>query len=1180
MSSTQVLPKPSITGSNGSNISVYDNDNDSDISIGTDDGFGDGSNGPLPSLKTFGTEGSINKMPGSSLLRSVNKTEQASKAFSSNHGSIKSLKSLKSDHTYDFDGKNSGHLTTGYASDDGDEFGEDTDTTTTAAAAAAATTSLEPPPPPQSSSSPKVPAWKLREQARRTTDAPPSQNKFINNKDDKTKRSPVRSVRKTSSSNINHHQQGGGSGASSESSWFQKLTTKKETDEEKEKRLKRESLIEKQDSSRWGKDILEEDSSEEPDDDDGDAIIPKAPTTDGEDSKDDENEEDESDTVKKVNTLIKKSFGSALVSYTKKDTVSPDRPPASAFSSSEEKDGGDDEVEESIIRPATIAERRSSRGSRWAMMGSAAITSVRNMKKGWGEEKDTEPHEDDPITEGDDREKESEKEKHNDGADDVAEALQEKGTGRRRSAMWKNRGAMAFTSVRNAWGGGAASRRRELECSDESSSHADDSLDARSVHSDPGGSNRDSTKESNNNINDNSDGNNLLSSIGNFWEHTRARFDPEVWSDPEIQESVAAIEKLKKKLDDCRNEHRSDTRRRERQIENSIMQQKTFLARKLHRQMYGYKRDPFHSCIKEVYEKEILIIVHEATTLGGDGDDDSQREKDDIDELLDSKKFDFDLKEAETDAKKKGGEGLRGVLSFGRKDKTKGETNSISGDPSLRSEDPSTVKSVAHDSLVPLETKLLRAQHNEWMTDHQMELARGFQQKSVEHLYDILPELRKEHEKIKAIPQEKMDEKIKELEASNNALKEAYQAHVEAQEKLLAIYRERYDPSVYRDDAEEENENKKKEDNKAEGNDNFASSPSTPTRGPQKRPNMWAKKMGQSVRGLFGPKKDESSKDERKAKDDDNSVGNNSDDGGFSLATPISAGSEKKFVLSFGSQAGSIIANFSTPPLDSGDLPPLSTITKASQSLESAKDSAAAAWTFSQMDKASLPETLAEKRAKRAAARKASSDIFAQSETKSQPSNGGTTTPAATSRSELLRRARQARKESAAALGSSSSCIIAAPESPAKSRRSNGLRSKMSSTRKELSMRDLVTSAGDSRRKFKENDSRMGGLTENQDELPLSSPSGDASSHSNGTRSLLSAERLRISRDLRPDDGLSQTSQHSLHERKPRGQSLKNSSPFKEENENDTDDLIGEDSMRELQDVDEFGGEAISSAAR
>lgn len=1184
MSSTQVLPKPPINGSNGnSNISSeHDNDNDSDISIGMDDDFSGGPNGPLPSLKTFDTEGSINKMPGSSLLRSVNKTEQASKAFSSNHGSVKSLKSLKSDHTYDFDGKNSGHFRTGYTSDDVDEFGEDADTTTEAAAAAATSISSEPPPPPQSASSPRVPAWKLREQARRTTDAPPLQSKFISSNDgsNKTKRSPVRSVRKTSSSSSNQQQQQ--DGASSESSWFQKLTSKKETDEEKEKRLKRESLIEKQDSSRWGKDILEEDSSEEldgEDDDDGDdAILPKATTTDGEnrkDDEDDEKEEDESDTVKKVKTLIEKSFGSALVSHTKKDRVSPDRPPASAFSSSKEED--DDDDEENSIRPAT------SRGNRWAMMGSAAITSVRNMKKGWGEDKDSEPHEDDPITEGDDGEKESQKEKSNndgegDGDDDVTEELQQKDTGRRRSAMWKNRGTMAFTSVRNAWGGGAASRRRELENGDESSSHADDGLDANSVHSDPGWSDRESTKKPNNNSNDKSDGNNLLSSIGTFWEHTRARFDPEVWADPEIQESVAAIEKLKKKLDDCRNEHRSDTRRRERQIENSIMQQKTFLARKLHRQMYGYKRDPFHSCIKEVYEKEILIIVHEATTLGGGDDDDSQREKDDIDELLDSKKFDFDFKEA--DDKKKGGEGLGGLLSFGRKDKKRGETNSISGDPSLRSEDPSTIRSVTHDSLVPLETKLLRAQHNEWMTDHQMELARGFQQKSVERLYDLLPELRKEHEKLKAIPQEKMDEKIKELEASNNALKEAYQAHVEAQEKLLAIYRERYVPSVHGDDAEEENEEKKKEDNDAEGNDVSASAPSTLSRNPRKRPTIWAKKMGESVRGLFVPKKDESSKDERNAKGDDNSLGNNSDDGGFSLATPISTGSEKKFVLSFGSQAGStaasgILANFTAPSLDSGDQPPRSTTTKASQSLESAKDSAAAAWTFSQMDKASLPETLAEKRAKRAAARNASSDVFAQSENKSQASNGGTTA-AATSRSELLRRARQARKESAAALGSSSSSTLTAPDSPA-SRRSNGLRSKMSSTRKELSMRDLVTSVGDSQRKLKENDSRIGSLTENQNQ-PLSSPSSDASSRSNGTSSLLSAERLRISRDLRPDDGLSLSSQHSLHERKPRGRSLKNSSPFREEN--GSDDPIGEDSMRELQDVDEFGGEAISSAAR
>jgi hypothetical protein len=228
------------------------------------------------------------------------------------------------------------------------------------------------------------------------------------------------------------------------------------------------------------------------------------------------------------------------------------------------------------------------------------------------------------------------------------------------------------------------------------------------------------------------------------------------------------------------------------------------------------------------------------------------------------------------------------------------------------------------------------------------------------------------------------------------------------------------------------------------------------------------------------------------------------------------------------------------------------------------------------MDKASLPETLAEKRAKRAAARKASRpDAVAQSDNKSQASNeetAATSSAAATSRSELLRRARQARKESAVALGTSAPMLMD-PDSPASSRRSSDLRSMMSSTRKELSMRDLMTAAGDSRRKLKENDSRMERLTQKQKQLqkpsPLSSPSGGASKSSIGTSSRLSA-----------DDGLSLSSQHSLHERKPRARALKNPSRFREENENASDDPIGEDSKGDLQDVDEFGGEAISSTTR
>ena len=45
-----------------------------------------------------------------------------------------------------------------------------------------------------------------------------------------------------------------------------------------------------------------------------------------------------------------------------------------------------------------------------------------------------------------------------------------------------------------------------------------------------------------------------------------------------------------------------------------------------------------------------------------------------------------------------------------------------------------------------------------------------FQQKSIEHLYDVIPEMRKEQEKIEAIPQSALEAKIKEMEDSNKKL--------------------------------------------------------------------------------------------------------------------------------------------------------------------------------------------------------------------------------------------------------------------------------------------------------------------------------------------------------------------------------------------------------------------------
>lgn len=1152
MSSPKVLQKTASNSSDEYESDAYETDLESDRVPSV-----------LPSMKTYDEESSIAKLPGSSLLRSVhNKKNFAQLQGRSNHDSVKSL---QSDHTYDFDKKHSSSKTDLY--DGVDEFGaEDQDGL--------------PPPPPKTAAIPKlppssspsagarVPAWKLRQQALRS-DAPrptiiDSANKNTNTNTNGNKhRSPTRTLRKTSSANNNHRNNnrspkrtlrktnstnseksnGSGSGSGDEASWFKKLTTKKETPEEKEKRLKSERIIQKQNSSRWGKDILEEEESSEEADEEADMAVlgteerksekkskwkSKTEPKDDEEPKRDE-DEDESDTVKKVKSLIEKSFGSALVATIKKDKNAPGK---GAFAFSKSKANGtepssNDEDDSTTTDPSSSSPPKASRGNRWAMMGSAAMTSVRNMQKGW-KENDEDAKNTEPIAEGEEDKDESGKEEDEEDGDVVAEIQPD--TTNRRGFMWRNKGAAAFTSVRNKWGSGK-------DNGDEASSHADDGLDSKSVHSEPDRLDREA---SDNPKKDNK----ILSSIANFWEHTRAKFDPEVWADPEIQESLASIEKLKKKLHGRRTEHKSVTRRRERQIHNSILQQQTYLARKLHKKMYQSAKDPFHPCIKEVYEKDILIIVHEATSLFGDPD--AEHEKDDIDELFDAHGASFSERSNMSEVSLGGFFGKEKEGEKKRADET-----------SVAASEVSEFKPVNRDSLIPLETRLLRAQHNEWITDHQMELARGFQQKSVEHLYDILPELRKEHEKLKAIPQSSVDAKLRELEESNDALRKSYQAHVEAQEKLLAIYRERYVPSVHED------EDKEKETEKSEGDedvfDSTLKSPEeSPTKSPRKRPGMWTKGLSQSMRGIFGPKRDEGSNKEKKD-DDNDSVGS-----GFELASPITGGSQtKKFILSFGSIAGSgaasgILANFAPPSLDID--PPLATKSDSQdtddtanrqEQQESAKDSAAAAWTVPGMDKASLPETLAEKRAKRAAARRANRPDALESRkskdkgtatataTATESVTATTTTTAVSSRSELLRRAREARKQTAAAMEAAPK--LTSPESPTPSGRSGriSLRSSASksttntSNRKELSMKDLLAAAGDSRRKLMENDSRMERL---QKDSPLNSPSGAASA--SGSASLLSEKRrLRIVRELKQDDPLNGSG--SLHERKTRTRSTR-----------------------------------------
>lgn len=1056
----------------------------------------------------------VDKLPGTSLLRSVHtKQGQAMPSSLSNHGSVISLESNR---TFAFNNQSELDGVDDFAQDDSNrsltsrsEPSSDNDNSKDNSYSNNPTTE-------------RVPAWKLRQKAK--MEAPPpakviieSVVKTTNPEVDvatgrtmrasftRTRGSPTRTIKKTNSSNSQ-------SGSAEQQSWFQKL---RESSEEKEKRLKREALMEKQDSSRWGKEILEEDSNSE-ENDEGEDEKTSVTTDDSnktpkqknrvmlkkkEDEKEKEDEEDaekdvggnddetyESDTIKKVKSLIEKSFGSALIAHTSKDKNPPRAPSASAF----EKNGNEEETDEEVAPPPK---------NRFRMMRSAAMTSVRNLQKGLMRGDDDENLNDELkerpgskiITEEDEDEDQEEE------GDEVADIG--KSQDKRRS-LWNNRGGAVFTSVRGAWGGASSRKMEDVDLDEDG-----DGLDSKTVDSEPDRLDHKS----------NSNRPNIFSHIATFLKHTHAKFDPKVWADPEIQATLASIEKLRINMNENRNDYRNETRRREKQIENSILQQKTFLARKLARQMYGYKKDPFHQCVKEVYEKEILIIVHEATSVYGDGP-----EKDDIDDFLDANLnslYDFVIPD---DNKSNDG------FSFGIK-KRFGDDQSVD---TLMSD--SIYKPVNRDSCIPLETRLLRAQHNDWMTEHQMELARKFQQMSVSHMYDLLPELRKDHDKLKAIPQKSVDAKIKELEKSNEALREAYKANVEAQEKLLAIYRERYTPSVDEDDEKVEEEAKEtiSEDKDEEGEADGNSPSDLPNKSaPPVRPGMWAKNLQKSVRGILGPKKDES---EENDKDDNVSEGDKSDDG-FTLASPIPGGSLKdKFIFSFASpsssaKASGILANFTAPILSTmgSDDKEENDDNEMTTNQDSAKDSAAAAWKIpggGSMDKSSLPETVTERRAKRAAARMASRPDASASSTRRRES---VTNGAVTSRSELLERARKARIESTVALDNSRHNRTESPTPSNRSRRSSTSRD---------SVKDLLAKAGDSRRKLRENDSRMESLSTRSEE-----------------------SRRRTKSKLQSDD----LSQHSLHERKPR---TSRSIPDEEYEE-----TVGQFNQESLMDIDDFG---------
>mmetsp|Transcript_31430 Transcript_31430/g.73961 ORF Transcript_31430/g.73961 Transcript_31430/m.73961 type:complete len:613 (+) Transcript_31430:225-2063(+) len=274
----------------------------------------------------------------------------------------------------------------------------------------------------------------------------------------------------------------------------------------------------------------------------------------------------------------------------------------------------------------------------------------------------------------------------------------------------------------------------------------------------------------------NNNNNNLGTALSTFWEHTFAKFDPKVHADPQFQASIQKIESVRAELQTLRATRRHKTLRRQRQIINSIQQQKQFFVTELRTTSYRYRRDPFAPCVKEVYEAEILRVVHgiipeeEAEDNGSDNKDDMQQSKrresvwdiakrDGIDMLLDSCNFDYGYAPPPID------------------EETEESFDDVDPQP------------VDHATLIPFETKVLRAQHNEWMTENQMELTRNFEQQFVQHLLsELLPKLREE---AHALPEsEEWKCKLEDARKSNAELTEAYQAHIAAQERLLAVYRE------------------------------------------------------------------------------------------------------------------------------------------------------------------------------------------------------------------------------------------------------------------------------------------------------------------------------------------------------------------------------------------------------
>jgi hypothetical protein len=101
-----------------------------------------------------------------------------------------------------------------------------------------------------------------------------------------------------------------------------------------------------------------------------------------------------------------------------------------------------------------------------------------------------------------------------------------------------------------------------------------------------------------------------------------------------------------------------------------------------------------------------------------------------------------------------------------------------------------------HDKSNPTltaETKLLRAQHNEWMTDRQMAIVHKFQQSMIDYMYnDALPSIKQENEAAIAALHDQLD-KTKQLKAQ---VEKVYQSRAQIQGAILAEYKIQDVPAI------------------------------------------------------------------------------------------------------------------------------------------------------------------------------------------------------------------------------------------------------------------------------------------------------------------------------------------------------------------------------------------------